>query len=123
MAAPQRKMVSTYVREHDYSTDTQQQPVKQPSRKIFSVGEKFLFILFSTILVLFSTMILHTQAELNDHNREVQRISNQIEETKKQNNELAIQKDERSTHEVLWQKAKELGLNLNDANVKVVPGK
>lgn len=123
MAAPQRKMVSTYVREHDYSTDKQQQPVKKTSRKIFSVGEKFLFILFSTVLVLFSTMILHTQADLNEHNREVQRISNQIEETKKQNNELAIQVDERSTHEVLWQKARELGLNLNDANVKVVPGK
>ncbi|MER2112842.1 MAG: cell division protein FtsL, partial [Solibacillus isronensis] len=29
---------------------------------------------------------------------------------------------ERSTHQRIWEKAKELGLTLNEKNVKVVPG-
>ncbi|WP_432359493.1 cell division protein FtsL [Sporosarcina sp. UB5] len=99
-----------------------QQPTRRP-RKLFSAGEKFLFVLFAAVLVLFSTMILHTQAHINDTNKEVQKLNNDIVEISKQNTELSIQVSEKSTYEVIWNKAKELGLNLNEKNVKVVPGR
>lgn len=99
-----------------------QEPVRR-SRKLFSTGEKFLFMLFAGALVIFSTMILHTQAQVNDTNKEVQKMNWEIAETTKQNTELAIQVSEKSTYEVIWNKAKELGLNLNEKNVKVVPGR
>ena len=68
-------------------------------------------------------MILHTESQLNDVNREVQALSGKIEETTKQNTELSIQVKEQSTYERVWEKARELGLNLNEKNVKVVPGR
>lgn len=102
-------------------TETQK-PAKR-SRKLFSTGEKFLFVLFAAVLVTFSTVILHTQAQINDTNKEVQDINKEISEISKQNTELSIQVSEKSTYEVIWNKAKELGLNLNEKNVKVVPGR
>lgn len=99
-----------------------QEPVRR-SRKNFSAGEKFLFMLFAGALVIFSTMILHTQAQVNETNLEVQKLNREITETTKQNTELSIQVSEKSTYEVIWNKAKELGLNLNEKNVKVVPGR
>ena len=122
MALEQRKFQTSYIRELETPEVPRKQPQIRPSRKVFSVGEKFLFVLFATILVLFSTMILHTQAQINDTNREVQLLGKDIAETTKQNMELSIQVKEKSTYERIWEKAKELGLNLNENNVKVVPG-
>lgn len=123
MALAQRKYQTTYIREIEPQEIPKTQPQIRPSRKIISTGEKVLYVLFSAILVLFSTLILHTQAQINDANIEVDTTSRQITELGKQNNELAIQVKEKSTYEVIWEKAKELGLNLNENNVKVVPGR
>lgn len=123
MALEQRKMTSTHVREHEIPETPQVQPKKGRSRKLFSPGEKCLFILFASLLVAFSSVILHTEGQLNDVNREVQAIGNQIEEKTKQNTELSIQVQAESTYEKVWEKAKALGLNLNEKNVKVVPGR
>ena len=123
MALEQRKLVSSYIREHEIPVTPIKKPQKLPSRKKVSSGEKFLFVLFSTVLVIFSTMILHTQAQINDVNREVQILGKDIEETNKKNVELGMEVKEKSTYEVVWEKAKELGLNLNEKNVKVVPGR
>lgn len=123
MPLEQRKMVMPRV--HD--TDTEELPHKQHNdkqkRKWFSPGEKFLLVAFTAILVLFASMILHTESQLNGVNREVQVLGSDITELKKQNTELSIQVKEKSTYEVVWEKAKELGLNLNENNVKVVPGR
>lgn len=123
MALEQRKLSSSYVREYEVPEAPKKQPQIRPSRKKVSAGEKFLFVLFATILVLFSTMILHTQAQINDVNREVQLLGKDIEATMKENKELAIEVKEKSTYERIWEKAKELGLNMNENNVKVVPGR
>ncbi|GEN82116.1 hypothetical protein SLU01_04280 [Sporosarcina luteola] len=125
MALEQRKFQMNTIHEIETPQSpktTEIQPVRR-SRKLISKGEKFLFVLFTAILVIFSTMILHTQAQINDTNKEVQKINNKIVETTKQNTELSIQVSEKSTYEVIWNKAKELGLNLNEKNVKVVPGR
>jgi cell division protein FtsL len=123
MALEQRKYQTSYVRELETPVVPRKKPQVRPSRKVFSVGEKFLFVLFATILVLFSTMILHTQAQINDTNREVQLIGKDISEITKQNMELSIQVKEKSTYDRIWKKAKELGLNPNENSVKVVPGR
>ncbi|MFD1928965.1 cell division protein FtsL [Sporosarcina siberiensis] len=122
MALEQRRIVSSYIREQEIHDIPQQQQQKQPLRKRVSSGEKLIFVLFSTILVLFSSMILHTQAQINDVNREVQVLDRSIMETKKENADLAIEVKEKSTYERVWEKAKELGLDLDKNNVKVVSG-
>ena len=122
MALAQRKL-QTYT---NPTIDTTEAPIKKtpirPARKLLSKGEKVLFMLFGAIVIAFSVMILHTQAQINDTNKEVQVISKQIEETTKQNTELSFQVSEKSTYEVIWEKAKALGLDLNEKNVKVVSG-
>lgn len=123
MALEQRTMVSTHVREHEIPEVPKKQPKIRRSRKIFSAGEKFLFVLFAAILVLFASMILQTESQLNGVNRDVQVLENKIQDTTKQNTELSIQVKEKSTYDRIWEKAKERGLNLNENNVKVVPGR
>lgn len=123
MAIEQREMVSTQVREHSIPEQPKKQGKLGRSRKVFSVGEKFLFVLFTTILVLFATAVLHTESQLNEMNREVQVLSSNLEEQTKKNIELSIQEKELSTYEKVWEKARALGLNLNEDNVKVVPGR
>lgn len=123
MPLEQREMVMPNVREVEHEKLPQHQHKIKKKRKWFSPGEKFLLVAFTTILVLFASMMLHTESQLNGVNREVQVLGSEITETKKQNTELSFQVKEMSTYEVVWQKAKELGLNLNENNVKVVPGR
>jgi len=123
MALEQRKMVSTQVQEYETQKLPKPEIKINRKRKYLSFGEKTLIVLFTTILVLFSSTILHTESQINDMNREVQTLSGKINDTKKQNTELSIQVRENSTYEKVWEKAKALGLNLNDKNVKVVPGR
>lgn len=123
MPLEQRKMVMPNVREVEHEELPQQQHKVKKKRKLFSPGEKFLLVAFTTILVLFASMMLHTESQINGMNREVQVLGSEITETKKQNTELSFQVKEMSTYEVVWEKARELGLNLNENNVKVVPGR
>ncbi len=123
MALEQRKVFSTYVREVEIPETPEIEIKKGSSRKLFSPGEKFLFVLFASLLVTFSSFILHTEGQINSANREVQSIGSQIEEKTKQNTELSNQVQAESTYEKVWEKAKALGLNLNEKNVKVVPGR
>lgn len=122
MAIEQREMVTTHIREHEIPEQPKKQPKIRKSRQRITVGEKFLYVLLTTILVLFSSMIIHTGGELNDVNREVSALSAKLEETTKKNTELSFQKKEQSTYERVWKKAKEQGLIPNDNNIKVVPG-
>lgn len=122
MALEQRKFEPNSIPEQE----TQNSPAAHPAqrrRKLFSPGEKFLAVIFLAGVVMFSTSVLHTQAQINDTNKEIFYLNNKIEDTSKQNIELSNQVSEKSTYERVWEKAKELGLNLNESNVKVVPGR
>ncbi|MDW0115822.1 cell division protein FtsL [Sporosarcina thermotolerans] len=125
MALEQRTFQMNTVHEIEAPQSPKKQELQpnRRSKRLISKGEKFLFVLFSAILVIFSTMILHTQAQINDTNKEVQLLNSEVVETQKQNTELSNLVSEKSTYEVIWNKAKELGLNLNEKNVKVVPGR
>ena len=124
MAAEQREMVSTHIREQVITEEPKKQSkIRRQSRKRVTAGEKLLYVLLTSILVLFASTILHTGSELNDMNREVSALSTKLDETAKKNIELSVQMKSESTHEKVWEKAKKLGLNLNENNVKVVPGR
>lgn len=123
MAAEQRQMVSTHIREQVIPEQPKKQAKIRKSRKWVTTGEKFLYVLLTSILVLFASTILHTGSELNDMNREVSALGSKLDETAKKNIELSVQMKSESTHEKVWEKAKKLGLNLNENNVKVVPGR
>ena len=102
----------------------QRQPVirKKPKLKFFSAQEKFLFVIFAVIVASFAVSILHTQGEIQTLSMEIQSIERDIAEVNNNNTDLKVQVSERSTHQRIWEKAKELGLTLNEKNVKVVPG-
>lgn len=113
---------STYIKQPVVNPQPVQQPSVKPNRKVFTKGEKVLFVLFVAVFTLFSVMILQTQASIHASTQEIHTIEQQIDETKKQNTDLSIQVSELSTYERVWEKAKALGLKLNEQNVKVVPG-
>lgn len=124
MGLEQRKYYNSYAPEVEhYESNEQSIQVERRSKKRFSKGEKLLFTLFAAFIVYFASMILQTHSELNAVNKEVQLMNNEIEETTKQNIELSIQVSDKSTYERIWKKAQENGLNLNENNVKVVPGR
>ncbi|MET0787429.1 MAG: cell division protein FtsL [Paenisporosarcina sp.] len=112
----------TYIKQPVVYPQPTIQPPKKQERKVFTKGEKVLLLLFVAVVTMFSVMILQTQAGINASTQEIQSINQQIEETKKQNTDLSIQVSELSTYERIWEKAKDLGLKLNEQNVKVVTG-
>ncbi|MDV6376803.1 cell division protein FtsL [Sporosarcina sp. GW1-11] len=122
MGLEQRKLYTSYTPEIVQPTETEQ-PVVRRVKKRFSKGEKILFTLFAAFTIGSSSMLLQTHSELNAVNKEVQLMNSEIEKTVKQNTELSIQVSDKSTHERIWKKAQQSGLNLNESNVKVVPGR
>ena len=95
---------------------------KKKPLKFFSAGEKFLFIVFTLILAAFAVSILHTQGDIQKVSMEIQSIEREITEINNNNVDLKVRVSELSTHQRIWEKAKELGLTLNEKNAKVVPG-
>ena len=100
----------------------QQPPKKKPDIKFFTAGEKFLFIILAVVVASFAISILHTQGEIQTLSMEIQSIEREITEVTNNNVDLKVRVSELSTHERIWEKAEELGLTLNENNVKVVPG-
>lgn len=102
-------------------------PAKQKSSKSrqsgkFSRREKLLFIGLIVVVALFAVSILHTQGAIQTTSMEIQQIETDMQEISNQNVDLKVRISELSTYERIWEKAKELGLTLNENNVKVVPG-
>lgn len=118
----------TYIQQQPELPQHQQQeqrlPVQPKKRKTkyFSAQEKFLFLVFAIVVASFAISILHTQGEIQTLSMEIQKIERDITEVNNNNTDLKVQVSERSTHQRIWEKAKELGLTLNEKNVKVVPG-
>ena len=96
--------------------------IKKKKLRLFSVREKFVFILFAIVVASFAISILHKQGEIQTVSMEIQKIEREITEANNNNVDLKVRVSELSTHERIWEKAKELGLTQNEKNVKVVPG-
>lgn len=112
----------TYIKQPVVNPQPAIQPNRKHSKKVFTKGEKYLFVLFVAVVTMFSLMILQTQSAIQSNSQEIRSIEQQITETQKQNTDLSIQVSELSTYERIWEKAKGLGLELHEKNVKVVQG-
>lgn len=123
MGLEQRNLNTPQTPEVEQYTELNQPQVVRRVKKRFSKGEKILFTLFAAFTIGSSSMLLQTHSDINAVNKEVQLMNSEIEDTAKQNTELSIQVSDKSTYERIWKKAQESGLNLNESNVKVVPGR
>jgi cell division protein FtsL len=96
------------------------QPLRREQRSVITPGEKILVTVFAVIFCFLAVQIVQTQAAIYDVNKEVQVMQTTVEKQEKANNDLKLQISELSTYERILEKAKELGLDLKEQNVKVV---
>lgn len=94
--------------------------LNEERRSVVTPGEKILVAIFAMVFCILAVQIVSTQAAIYDVNKEVQHVETTIEKQEKANNDLKLQVSELSTYERILEKAKELGLNLKEKNVKVV---
>jgi cell division protein FtsL len=98
-----------------------QEPKNHPlKRAAFSPGEKILGLVFAVLMFIGAIQIISNQAKIYTMNRDIQETEASILEQQKINSDLEVQVSELSTYERIWEKAKVLGLQLNENNVKVV---
>ena len=102
-----------------------QQQTKKQSKKIkhfLSKGEKTLLFVVLTVITLLAVMNIQVQSEVRSTSTDTYGLEKKIDATAKANTDLSIQVSELSTYERIWEKAEELGLKLNEQNIKVVTG-
>ena len=87
---------------------------------LISPGEKILGFTFCALVCFGSVQIISNQASIYVLNKDIQDTKAAIQEQHKINSDLNIQVSELSQYDRIRDKAKELGLQLNDQNVKVV---
>ncbi|WP_409292115.1 cell division protein FtsL [Peribacillus sp. SCS-37] len=100
-----------------------------PGKKVQSVirhktgitfGEKILLVVFALLVAGAGIKIIANQSAVYSVNKEIQQVEGSIDNQKKVNGDLKVQVSELSTYERVKKKAAELGLKLNQNNVKVV---
>lgn len=90
------------------------------SKSPITLGEKVLALLLGLGICLGSVHIISVEASVYSVNKEIQDLETVVVQQQNANNDLTIQVSQMSTYERIWAKAKELGLELNESNVKVV---
>jgi cell division protein FtsL len=102
----------------------QQMPVSEPiiikRRASITNGEKLLMILVVGLFIIGAVNIVAKSYTVYQANIEIQKTEAKIEEQTKLNSDLHVQVEELSTYDRIWEKAKELGLKLDQNNVKSV---
>ncbi|MFD2443421.1 cell division protein FtsL [Bacillus sp. CGMCC 1.16607] len=108
--------------EKQYEQQIKGQAIKPKKEKNFwlTPGEKVIGLLFGAVVCFGAVQMISAQASIYEINKDIQTINTSIGEQQKVNNDLKMQVSELSTYERIWEKARKLGLNLNENNVKVV---
>jgi cell division protein FtsL len=111
--------------ERQFTKQKSVQPTKPTKEKRFRLtpGEKGLGLIFGALVCFGSVQMISAQASIYEVNKEIISMESTISEQKKVNSDLKMQVSELSTYERIWDKARELGLKLNENNVKVVQEK
>lgn len=94
--------------------------IKRKRKFRLTLAEKLLFVSFFLFAVYASIQIVSNQVSIYQVNKHIQKLEGEIDEQKKHNNDLYVEVQQLSTYERILEKAKELGLSLNENNVKVV---
>jgi cell division protein FtsL len=120
--------MSNLARELEQQKRLQNQAVQEPkkantTKSWFTPGEKMLGILFAGMVCFGAVHMISTQAKIYKVNKDIQEVQTSIKDQQKVNSDLQVQVNELSTYERIWSKAKKMGLELNENNVKVVQGK
>ena len=106
------------------TTTTEQQLKLQEKylniEKGFHLGKKYLGIVFGVLVCIGSIQIISNQSAIYGINKDIQDIQVAVGIQQKSNSDLSIQVSELSQYDRIKEKAKALGLELNDQNVKVV---
>ncbi|RKJ49638.1 cell division protein FtsL, partial [Butyricicoccus sp. 1XD8-22] len=74
------------------------------------------------VVCVLAVTILHKQSIIQQSTIEIQKIQSQVTDLSNENVDLKVKVAELSTYDRIMEKAKALGLTLNEKNVKVVPG-
>ncbi|TFE00237.1 cell division protein FtsL [Jeotgalibacillus salarius] len=106
--------------EQNPSVQVTQKKVLKKRSSPFTLGEKVIAAVFAAFVCFASLHIITAQAEIYSTNKDIQQLESDVLAQENVNNDLTIQVSQMSTYERVWEKAKELGLTLNDSNVKVV---
>jgi cell division protein FtsL len=83
-------------------------------------GEKIIGIAFAGMVCFGSVHLIANQAKIYEINKSKQIVEAQVMEQQKINSDLQVEVSELSTYERIWEKAQNMGLVLNENNVKVV---
>jgi cell division protein FtsL len=105
--------------------EQQQQTVRAPKKKHshkrgFSPGEKILGFMFGALVCIGSTQIISNQADIYQVNKDIQLAQTEMQTQQKSISDLSIQVSELNQYDRIKEKARELGLQLNEKNIKVV---
>ncbi|MBO1004929.1 cell division protein FtsL [Pseudogracilibacillus auburnensis] len=110
-----------YVNEPQKQTVVKVKAVKR--RSLITPGEKILAMLLIAFVVVMAVQIISAQASIYEVNKDIQDMKTAIEEQQKMNSDLEMQISDLSSYDRVWSKAKELGLKLDENNVRVVEKK
>lgn len=95
------------------------QPVAQPVRKAkVTLIEKVLYTAFIVFLLYAAVVIVGNKAQMFQSNAKTVDLRNDIEKQKKVNNDLKADVEKLSSYDRIAEKAKSMGLSINENNVK-----
>ncbi|WP_409275535.1 cell division protein FtsL [Neobacillus sp. SCS-31] len=117
--------MSSLARKLQEQQSQQRQPVVQPERRKalrqkVTPGERLIWGIFAALLFFGAVQIVSAQSEIYKVNKDIQEMEVSVKEYEKANGDLKIQVKELGNYDRIMAKAKELGLMLNENNVKVV---
>jgi cell division protein FtsL len=113
-----------FQQEKHYEQQKSGQVLTKKEKRIWvTPGEKGLGLIFGAMVCFGAYHMISAQASIYEVKKDIVTMEKTIGEQKKVNNDLKMQVSELSTYERIWEKARDLGLKLNENNVKVVRDK
>jgi cell division protein FtsL len=86
-------------------------------------GEKIIGVVFAGLVCFGAIHSISNQAKIYQVNKDIQTVQDKVKEQQKINGDLQVQISELSNYQRIYEKAKKMGLEVNENNVKVVQGK
>ena len=83
-------------------------------------GEKIIGVVFAGMVCFGAIHLISNQSQIYEANKELQTVQDKINEQEKVNGDLKVQVSELSSYDLIFAKAKEMGLIKDENNVKVV---